>query len=218
MKYEKREIKRKEEYVHELSSIVSELDNLRAGFYVSPRKIDMRLSKLPIAGIRSIWKKGKKEILELEMGLSRERKFQRYVSLSFLFRNLSIISISFIGGVFALSYSNPSKYGFLLDIVTNPLIVIILVIIIPNIYFVLDYISRNYVKEHFSDIKVENRRRIKLVINELLTILVNEIKKYNVDTDKIKLRFFYTDYKYIKVLKKPNIFRKYYIVTPKVKK
>jgi len=217
MKYDKREIKKREGYIQELSSIISELDNLRAGFYVSPRKIDMKLSKLPLTGLRSIWKKGKKEILELEMGLSRERKFQRYVSLSFLFRNLSIISISFIGGAFALSYANPSKFSFLIDIVTKPLIVIILVIIIPNIYFVLDYLSRNYVKEHFSGIKVESRRRIKLVINELLDVLINEIKKYKIDENKIKLKFFYTDYKNIKIMKKPSIFRKYYIVIPKVK-
>ena len=210
-----KDLKKVEQYIVELGSVISELDNLRRGYYVSPRKIDHRLSKLPIPKVRSVWKKGRKEILELEMGISKREKLRRYISLSVFFRHLSIISISFIGASFALYYANPNKFSFLLKLATSPLIVLLLIIVIPNIYLVLDYLARSYIKEHFSNIRVESRRRLKVVINELLAILIDQMKRYNIKADKIKLKVYHTDYKSIEIVKKPSIFRRYYIIKPK---
>ena len=204
------------EYIIILGSIISELDNLRRGLYVSPKKIDSRVNKLPFPRVKSIWKKGRKEILGLEVEISREKRFREYIKWSVFLRNLSIISISFIGFSFALFYTNSSQFSFLIDFVTKPIVALILVVIIPNAYFVMDYMARHYIKDHFARIKVEERKRLKTVINELLDILVSQIRKNDINEEKIKIKIFYTDYNNIKIIKKPNIFRKYYIVIPSV--
>ena len=209
----------KKKYIQEINllcDLIADLDGLRSGFYVSPQKIDKRISRIKIARIRSIWKRARKEILELGYGLSKRGSFRRYVFWSILLKNLAIAAVSFIGASFALAYIDPRRFGVLIDIATNPFIVVLCVILMPNAYFVVDYLARSYVREYFYSAGADKRSRVRNVINEFIKILINEVKKAGLDREKIKLKLYYTDYDNIIVIKKPSIFRRYYIALLKV--
>jgi len=198
-----------------LADVISNLDNLRYGVYVSPERLEKEIVKIPFSGIRSVWKTGRKEIQEASRTLASSQKFRKYSTLSVLLRFLAVTSLLSVGILFAFVYFR-SEYLPMLQIVRNPIFIVVFIILIPNASAVADYFVRQHVKNYLRASRIKERKRLKRVIDDFLAILVREARKAGVDRNKLKIKLFYIDYKNIEVVKKPSIFRKFYIVVPKV--
>lgn len=209
----KRNIKNKLFY---LTQAISWLDDIRRGLYVSHDKIDVAIRRSEFPRVKSIWKKARKELRVLTGTLATEDRIRKYVVAGSILRIAAILSIGIFGIIFANALINPQKSVKLLRIVTNPLIVILCIIVIPNAFMVIDYFARHSLKEKMVKLGIQEKRRIRNVINELLEVLAIEVKKGGVNPKKLKFRMFFNDYEHIEVLKEPGFLRRSYEVVPKL--
>jgi len=198
-----------------LTQAISWLDDIRRGLYVSHDKIDRAIRKSEFPRVKSIWKKARKELRVLTGTLATEDRIRKYVVAGSFLRVAAILSLGIFGIIFANALINPEKSVKLLRIVTNPVIIVICVIIIPNAFMVIDYFARHSLKEKMVKLGIQEKRRIKNVINELLEVLVTEAKKGGIEPEKLKFKMFFNDYDHIEVLKEPGFLRRSYEVMPK---
>jgi len=197
-----------------LADVISNLDNMRHGVYVSPERVEKEVARIQFPGVRSVWKKCRKEMQDASHVLAVSRKFRKYSALSVLLRFLAITSLLSVGFLFALAYVK-SEYAPMLETVRNPIFILLFIILIPNASAVADYFVRQHVKDYLRASGIKERKRLKRVIEELIAILIREAKKADIDKNKLRIKLFYVDYKNVEVVKKPNIFRKFYIAVPK---
>lgn len=198
-----------------LIQAISWLDDVRRGLFTSPDKIDRAIKKSDLPRVKSIWKKARKELRGLTGTLGTEEKIRKYAIAGTFLRIAAILSISIFGILFINAAMNPQKNVTLLRIITNPVVIILFIIIIPNAFMIVDYFARHTVREKMVKLGIKEKKRIKDVINELLKILAAETKRGGVNPKKLKFRLFFNDYEHVKILKKPGLIRKSYEVIPK---
>jgi hypothetical protein len=199
-----------------LTQAISWLDDIRRGLYVSHDKIDRAIRKSDVPRVKSIWKKARKELRVLTGTLATEDKIRKYIVAGSLLRVAAILSIGIFGILYINTMINPQKQTALLKIVSNPVIIALCIIIIPNAFMVVDYFARHSLKEKMVKLGIQEKRRIKGVIDELLEVLAAEAKKGGVDPKKLRFKMFFDDYKHIEVLKEPGFLRRNYEVIPKL--
>ncbi|MHA1632657.1 MAG: hypothetical protein ACTSXC_07640 [Candidatus Freyarchaeota archaeon] len=207
-------MKVKESKLVMLARVISDLDNMRYGIYVSPERVEKEIARIRFSGVRSAWKKCRKEMYEVSRSLAASQKFRKYSVLSVLLRFLAVASLLSVGFLFLLAYIKP-EFMSMLGVVRNPIFILIFIMLIPNAAAIADYLVRQHVKDRLRASGIKERRRLKHAIDELISILVREAKKVKVDRKKLKIKLFYVDYNGIEVIKKPGIFRKFYIAIPK---
>jgi len=197
-----------------LIGIISKIDSLRYGYFVDPEGLNRAVAKLSLPGIKSIWKKARKEIGEFSRSLAKSKKFRKYSMISILLKFFALISVTTILLSFTLVYYKPEYFPMLKPFVT-PFFTIIFMVLIPNVYVITDYFVRRYVKNYLRGLGVKERKRLKSVINELVLILIKEAKKANIDRKKLEIKTFYADYNNLEVIKKPGLLRETYVTIPK---
>jgi len=197
-----------------LADVISKLDDMRYGVYVSPERVEREVERIPFPGLRGVWKKCRREMRDVSRVLAASRKFRRYSTLSVLLRFSAVASLVSVGFLFILAYFK-SEYTPILETVRNPIFILIFIILIPNASAVADYFVRQHVKDYLKASGIKERRRLKQVIEEFIAILIREAEKAGVDRSKLKLKLFYVDYRNVEVVKKPNVFRKFYVAVPK---
>jgi len=199
-----------------LTQAISWLDDVRRGLYTSPEKIDKALLRSDLPQVRSIWKKAKKELRILTRNFAMEKKIRKYVVAGTFLRATAVLSLSIFGLLYVNAAINPQKKMWLVSFIKNPISIILFIIIIPNAFMIIDYFARQNLKEKMIEIGIQEKRRLKEVINQLLEVLVKEAKKGKVEAKKLKFRLFFNDYEHIEILKKPGRLRKTYEVIPKL--
>ncbi len=199
-----------------LTQAISWLDDVRRGLYTSPEKIDKALLRSDLPQVRSIWKKAKKELRILTKNFAMEKKIRKYVVAGTFLRATAVLSLGIFGLLYMNAAMNPQKMMWLVSFIKNPISIVLFIIIIPNAFMIIDYFARQNLKEKMIEIGIQEKRRLKEVINQLLEVLVKEAKKGKVEAKKLKFRLFFNDYEHIEILKKPGRLRKTYEVIPKL--
>ncbi len=202
-----------------LSEAITELDNIRAGYFVNPRKIDDKIGKVRIGDIGSKWKVAKKQIFTITSKAKKRGRTGKYIVYSAVLRIAAILSLGLIGISFLLAMIQPQRWLWLAELIQNPFLVVLLVIVIPNSFLIVDYLARHGLREDIMKLDKGEISRIKQITQELMDILAFEASKQrDVKLEKLRMKLFFNDYNNIRVVKKPGLLRKAYIVEPVVKR
>ncbi|MHA1723195.1 MAG: hypothetical protein ACTSXW_08970 [Candidatus Baldrarchaeia archaeon] len=199
-----------------LTQAISWLDDIRRGHYVSHEKIDKAIRKSDLTRVKSIWKKAKKELRVLTGTLVKEDRIRKYVVAGSFLRVAAILSLGIFGVLYVNAILGFQKHTMLSRIIRNPILIILCIIVIPNAFMIVDYFARHTLRERMVKLGIQEKNRLKKVINELLGVLATEAEKGEIDPKKLKFKMFYDDYDHIEVVKKPGRLRKTYEVIPKL--
>lgn len=199
-----------------LTRAISWLDDVRKGLYTNPEKIDKAILKSDLPQVKSIWKKAKKELRVLTRNFAMEKKIRKYAIAGTFLRTAAVLSLGLFGLIYVNTLMNFQKKIWLINLVRNPISIILFIIVIPNTFMIVDYFARQNLKERMIEIGIQEKKRLKKVINQLIEILVKEAKKGKIKPKKLKLRLFFDDYEQIEVLKKPGRLRKTYEIIPRL--
>ncbi len=188
------------------------LDEIRNGIFVTPEKIDQEIERSGISETKKMWKKIRKEIFQLSTKLARSREVRKYTLLGAYLRSGAILSVLGYGVIAVAAVMNQDP--FLISLASNRIVIWTMVTIIPITFLVIDYFTRSRIKESMLTMGIEDKVKLKRVIDDLLGVLATEVKKRGVKRKKLGMSFFHSDYKYIEVRKKPGFMRSTYEVIP----
>ncbi len=217
MSSKKSVVKDKENQLAHLAEVVTELDNIRAGRMVAQKKISMQLSKVKIGNVWAKWKIVRKEIQNITLKTKRREKTRKSIIYSAILRTGAIVSLGLYGIFFLLAYLQPKKWIGAIEILRHPLSIAVFIILIPNAFMIIDYFTRQRIKEDIINLDKGETRRIKQIIQDFIDIIAKEREKTKgLNLKRIRLRLFFKDYNNIEILKKPRFLRQYYLVVPKL--
>lgn len=210
---------KKQKDLENLSLLISQLDGMRGFRRVQPEVIKDAFKNMRSKDLEREWKKIRhdvEKIVYLPLTIQGLPTLIRLAMISKL-----IIPISLILTVLAIA---PKMHRFLpiplppifgQDIVL--IFFMILSIVTANGFIITDFIIRRkivkYEKEHKQKFS-KGRERIKDVTQRLILELVEKLKRRGGDPADYKMKFFFKDYRGIKVIKESRgrIFKKKYFV------
>ncbi len=195
-----------------LARAITYLDEIRNGIFVTTEKIDQEIDRCGIPETKKVWKKIRKDILQLSTKLAKSGEVRKFTLLGAYLRSGAILSVLGYGVLYVMAVMN--RDVFLMSIASNKVVIWTMVTIIPITFLVIDYFTRLHIKESMLTMGIEDKAKLKRVIDSLLEILAREIKERGVNRKKLAMSLFHDDYKYIEVKKRPGFLRSTYEVLP----
>ncbi len=195
-----------------LARAIVYLDEIRNGIFVTPEKIDQEIERSGLPETKKMWKKVRKEILQLSSKLARSSEVRKFTLLGAYLRSGAILSVLGYGVIAVTAVMNQDP--FLISLASNKIVIWTMVTIVPITFLVIDYFTRMRIKESMLTMGIEDKAKLKRVIDDLLGVLATEVKKRGVNRKKLGMSLFHDDYKYIEVRKKPGFMRSTYDVIP----
>lgn len=192
-----------------LRDAITLLDSVRIGFYIDITSLEKNLSELklkdtPLSVERIV--EEARAILSIPLRapeFSRLKKLNRLASVLLVIGFLSLITS--MAMVFFLEFSY-----FLYT-----LLLVIALVCVNASYFLRLYVSHRIVKIYVRNkSELEERGRVlKQAIEYLLTKLRDEVRKLGLNPTNYTIELRNTDYKGLKVIKRPGVFRSTYVLT-----
>lgn len=199
-----------------IASLIRYYDFLRNEVVVDPEKVLKKTKE--IGEGRKYWKHFTKETRKIIRRIRKSVRIRRIVRISRILEFVTIIYFMLVA-IAALIWRQeinlPPELWFISS--NSPLLTwpsIILLFIIADVTLFMLTLTRYEIKKYSKEGVKEDRlakQRLKEAVQYYIDKLAGEIRKYNFEPEKIKIKLHKTDYKGIKIVEKPGFLRGYYL-------
>lgn len=199
-----------------IASLASYYDFLRSNVVVDPEKVLKKTKE--IGEGRKYWKHFTKETRRVVARIRRSARVKKLIKIS---RALEFVTLVYfiLVVIAAVAWQQkidlPPEFWFISS--NSPLLTwpsIILLFIIADVTLFILTLTRYEIKKQGGEgIKEDKlaKQRLKEAAQYYINKLAEEIKRYNFEPEKFKIKLHKTDYKGIKIVEKPGFLRGYYL-------
>ncbi len=217
------DIKKAKKTADELTSLISYYDGLRSAIISNPKDV---LKKTKTAGVsQAYWKYFSKETQRVLRKMGQSSKVRIMVRVN---RILQFVSMGYFMIVVMLAVlwqrnvELPPTLQWLNLFLTWPSIILLFIVVDVSLLMLslTKYELKKLAEEGGIKDEEISKGRLKEAVQYHIDKLRSNIEKYELKPENYKIRLHRTDYKGIKIVKKPSILRGYYlaIVDTRVKK
>lgn len=166
-------------------------------------------------GGMKFWKQAKKYHMQLHERISKHKRITRMAFLYRGLRNLALALITILLPIFLIYPRNPNLVPSFFLFFLSPLFLLAFIILLWFVVFLRWYVNQSFMtSERFEGMDTHLMKIVQLYIDQIAA----NIKKFGLNPNDFKFKLFTDQYKNIKILKKPNFFRDFYIAVPDKKR
>jgi hypothetical protein len=199
-----------------LISLVGYYDGLRSDIVVDPKKV---LKKTKAIGeTKKYLKHFSKETQKVLRRIGRSRRVKVMVRVNRILQFISIVyfMIVVVAAVLFQREALPPEFQWLLSFAS-----LISLFIVVDISLLILSLTRYEIKKHAGEgVKEEKlvKQRLKEAVQYYIDKLKENIEKHELEPEDYEMKLHRTDYKGIKIVKKPGILRRHYLAIVNIKK
>jgi len=208
-----KDVKKAKKISGDLASLVSYYDGLRSVIVSDPKQV---LKKTKAVGMdKAHWRYFSKETQKVISKMGRSRKIKIMVRVNRILQFVSIVYFMIVVAIALLWQRNielPSTFRWLNLLISWPSIILLFIVV--DISLLILSLTRYEIKKFGEEsVKEEEiaKKRLKETVQYHIDKLKENIEKYGLKPEKYEMKLHRTDYKGIKVTKKPGILRGYYL-------
>jgi len=199
-----------------IASLASYYDFLRSNVVIDPEKVLKKTKE--IGEGRKYWKHFTKETRRVVAKIRKSGRIKNLIKVSRILEFITLVYFMLVvmaALAWQLKIDLPPELWFISS--NSPLLTwpsIILLFVIADITLFMLTLTRYEIKKQSGEgIKEDKlaKQRLKEAAQYYINKLAEEIKRYNFDPEKFKIKLRKTDYKGIKVVEKPGFLRGYYL-------
>jgi len=199
-----------------IASLASHYDFLRNNVVIDPEKV-LKKSK-EIGEGKKHWKHFAKETRKVVARIKKTAKIGKIVKISRALESITLIYFMLViiaALAWQLKIDLPPELWFISSnspLLTLPSIILLFVIADITLFMLTltRYEIKKYIREGVKEDKLA-KQRLKEIAQYYIDKLAEEIKRYNFEPEKVKIKLRTTDYKGIKIVEKPGFLRGYYL-------
>ena len=202
-----------------LLDTIIKIDMFRDLKVTNPEALERMLLQTGVKGLREELRILRRESERLTSILSKEKKLLRRIKIATILKTLAMTGILALFGLVVLTEFTRNYY-YMAIALSYPFLLTVLVII-PNAYLITDY----YVRTDIQALKYKGTGGIKKCIENIgkvNEVLINKLIEYarkdGKEAKKLRFKVWHTDYKGVRIVRKPWLLGKYWIVEPILKK
>jgi hypothetical protein len=175
-----------------------------------------KLKKIAIkTGGMMFWKQAKKYHTQLQKQISKQKRLMRMALLYRWLRNFALALITILLPTFLIYPRSPNTVPSFLLVFLSPPFLLAFVILLWFVVFLRWYVNQSFVT--FEKLESMNTHLMKIV-QYYIDRIVASVKKLGLNPNDFKFKLFTDEYKNVKILKKPNFFRDFYLAIPDIRK
>jgi len=203
--------------INSIASLIALIDGYLANFFDDPDPYDRWIKQGALGReFAAEWRETYRTLYKIAKTIKKIPEIQKYVVAQGALRSLSVPLTLFAASLAIVSLLFTKPLGFLmLAFIMASVGAVALVLSWTAGKKVADSID-NYFKVHYEKYKFK-RAYLRNVVQKLIFSLAYYLKKKDMELERYRFKLFNAYYKGIRVLKKPKLFRKRYLVTFNVK-
>jgi hypothetical protein len=195
-----------------LKKMITVTDSYRINLFLSVKYIDNEIKQVKLKGeIKKEWEKIREKMVKMAnvslnipllKNIAKVREVLRFIVWSIVFLAFATLLFSMIVG-----------FGDFSTIWIAASIALVILIILEPIF---NYIIAKNIEKYYSENAQrfeKTKRDLKTFVQQLIYELKNEIRRSDGSFEDNPIKIYNVDYKGIKVIKNPTLWRKHYIVT-----
>jgi hypothetical protein len=195
-----------------LKKMITVTDSYRINLFLSVKYIDNEIKQVKLKGeIKKEWEKIREKMVKMAnvslnipllKNIAKVREVLRFIVWSIVFLAFATLLFSMIVG-----------FGDFSTIwIAASITLVILIILEPVFNYIIAKSIEKYYSENAQRFE-KTKRDLKTFVQQLIYELKNEIRRSDESFEDNPIKIYNVDYKGIKVIKNPTLWRKHYIVT-----
>jgi len=216
---DKHSIKEAKKRARSLASLIGYFDGLRSEVVVDPERV-LKLTK-EVGGDKRYWKQFSKEASKAIDKLRRSTKIKRMIRAARILELVTMVYfmiVSILALTVRQNISVPKQIQPIFILLSYPSIIFLLCL--ASFTLLVLSLTRYEIKKQVGEgIRVEKiaKQRLKEAAQYYINVLTREIRRYKLNADDYKIKLWNTDYKGVKIVGEPNVFRSHYLAVIDVK-
>jgi len=194
------------------------IDMFRDLKVTSPQALERMLMKTGIKGLREELRVLRREVSRIASAVSSNKKFLRYAKTALVLKILAVTGVLSIVALVVLSLIT-ENYGYVAIALWYPTL-LLTIVILPNAYLIVDYLARSelqLMKERRARGLMKSAEKLRELNQMLINKLIENAKLDKKNPKKLKFKLWHLDYKGIRVVRKPWILGRYWVVEPDIR-